>query len=240
MKKKPSCVTAESIDRYVIRQLLTAARQLLALAHEKWVSGGQCSEYLDAVWAMYEASYATVGMHIKDPRGLLRYDTWELFYVGDKLAAFHLYTKTPLGLKTGLLGSDMSREGKDIIKAHLKAQYNEPGVYGEVSHAVEKLSAGAPVVCAVYVPKVINKVVAPLEDGVHYQRNLEGVGIVTKKLVGTPKGAPKVPEGSCPIPTKPGEPLAPDADPKTAEFEEDAAFERAEHASCQLDLGDDD
>ena len=103
-------------------------------------------------------------------------------------------------------------------------------MYGEVSHAVEKLSQGAPVVCAIYVPQVLGKAVVPERDGVHYRRSLEGVGMVTKKLVGRPKGVPVSSENACPVP---------DADlipARMAGQEEDHEILLADHMSCQLEL----
>lgn len=173
----------------------------------EWYTGGDRRDVADSVWEMYRESYKQIGMHVSSPAGLLEYDRWEVLLSEGVPVAFNLYKTTPFGLKTGLLGSDGTPLGKESVKAHIKSRYRRPGIYGEVSHAVEKLSAGAPTVCAIHVPKVLGKPVIPLEDGVHYQRKLEGVGLVTKKLVGSPRGVPSGPEGSCPIPEKPGEPL---------------------------------
>lgn len=224
-------------------RLLQAARLLLA-SQWRTVTGAQRDDILDVMWAMYTSSYQKIGMHVKNPAEMLaKYDIWQVCIHDDRPIAFNLCTTTPLGLKTGLLGSDGSPDGRRAARQHARDRYGTPGVYTEVSHGVEKLVAGAPVVCAVYVAGVLNKTVAPTDDGVHYQRELEGVGVVTKKLVGTPKGAPSGPEGQCPIPKHPGKPMAPGDDPKLAAAAElDAAFELAEHAGCQLDLwdGDDD
>lgn len=212
------------------------SRWLSAAAKAVFVRGSQRKDYLDAVWEMYRTSYAKIGLSVSSPNGLLEYDMWELFLDDDVPVAFNLYKTTAFGLKTGLLGSDGSSEGKSIIKGHIKSRYSRSGVYGEVSHAVERLAQGAPVVCAVNVPKVLNKPVVATDDGVHYQRALKGVGMVTKKLVGSPKGVPSGSEAQCPVP-QPGQPLTPTPaeQQRTAEQQRMAEeLDAAEHACCQL------
>ena len=201
----------------------------------QWVTGGGQREILDQVWAMYETSYSRVGMHIPNAPGLLKYDKWEIAYDGDTPIAFNLYKTTKLGLKAGLVGSDGSSQGKSWVKGHVKRRFNRPGVYGEVSHGIERLTQGVPVVCAVHVPKVLQKPVAPEDDGVHYKRKLRGMGWVTKKLIGNPKGGLSGPEGACPIPAHPGETLFPrdDADAAVTASEEDGWMEAADHSGCQ-------
>lgn len=134
-----------------------------------------------------------------------------------------------------MLGSDGSAIGKATVKQHIKDRYKRPGIYGEVSHAVEKLSQGSPVVCAVHVPKVLEKVVVPLENGVHYQRKIGSLGMVTKKMVGNPRGVPAGPENVCPLPDKPGEPITPNDAHKLAMEKVSQELDMAEHMACQLD-----
>jgi len=212
------------------------------MAKAVWVRGGERKDYMDAVWAMYKTSYAKIGLHVSSASGLMEYDSWELFMDDEgKPIAFNLYKSTPFGLKTGLLGSDGSSEAKSIIKSHIKSRYSRSGVYGEVSHAVEKLSEGAPVVCAINVPTVLNKTIVPMDDGVHYQRSLQGLGMVTKKMIGSPRGVPSGSAGMCPVPETPGQPLTPEqAGGRTADQSHlSVELEMAEHAACQL-FGDDD
>lgn len=213
-----------------------AARFRAAAVEADWVSGGERRKYLDAVWEMYQESYRKIGTHVSSEAGLLEYDRWEIMLDEGQPLAFNLYKTTPLGLKAGLCGTDGSPTGKATLKAHIKERYKRPGVYGEVSHAVEALAAGVPVVCAVHVPEVLHKPVVPLEDGVHYQRRLEGIGVVTKKMVGNPKGGLSGPEGSCPIPEHPGEVLTPEESHRTANEKLSLELDLAEHAACQLDL----
>lgn len=202
-----------------------------------WLSGGKRSEYIDAVWEMYRASYAAIGMHLKSESDLLDYDQWEVYLESGKPVAFCVFKATPFGLKVGLLGTDGSPAGKSAVKSKVKARAAQDGVYCEVSHAVERLLAGLHVVCAIHVPKVLNKVVVPTPDGVKYERKLEGVGMVTKKMVGAPKGVPHGAENSCPIPENPGKPLGPSDVKLSAEkLAAEHRWEAAEHASCDLDL----
>jgi hypothetical protein len=213
-----------------------ATRFKASSLEEREVTGGERHAYVDAVWEMYKESYKAIGMHVPSPSGLLDYDLWELFFEGEAPVAFNLYTRTPFGLKTGLLGTDGSPVAKSAIKTHLRSRYNKPGVYGEVSHAVERLTQGVPVVCAIHIPKVLKKTVVALEDGVHYTRNIQGVGVVTKKLVGNPRGIPSGSESVCPIPDRPGEPLSPEDSAKLAFEKLSVEMDLADHASCQLDF----
>lgn len=204
-----------------------------------WAIGSERKDYVEVVWDMYKTSYQKIGMHVSSPTGLLDYDKWEIMFDGDKPVAFNLYKSTSMGLKAGLAGTDGSSVGKSMLKEHFKARLMRPGVYAEVSHAVERISAGAPVVCAVHVPKVLGKTVIPQEDGVHYQRSLEGLGPVVKKLIGSPKGVPSGSENACEIYPNPGKPLAPEEAVRlAAEHKVSQEIDMAEHASCQLDLDD--
>jgi hypothetical protein len=213
-----------------------AARFKASSLEERTITGGERNEYLSEVWGMYKESYRSIGMHVSSPNGLLDYDHWEIFFDGTTPVAFNLYTRTPFGLKTGVLGTDGSAPAKAAIKTHLRARYNRPGVYGEVSHAVERLTQGVPVVCAVHVPKTLRKKVVVLEDGVHYTRSIEGVGTVTKKLVGNPRGIPSGDESSCPIPENPGEMLTPEESSKLAFEKSSHEIDLADHMACQLDF----
>jgi len=210
-------------------------RRRIAALETKWVDDHK--DYIALVWEMYKESYKTIGLHLNGPGDLTKYAKWELILDDEKPVAFHLYKPTPHGLKTGVLGSDGSAVGKAAIKSQLREVYKRPGFFGEVSHGVERLSEGSPVVCAVNVPKVIGKAIVPLEDGVHYKRELENIGLVTKKCVGKPRGVPSS-SGTCPIPEKPGEPITPHGGAKEA-AQDEADLEAAEHFACQLELEDD-
>lgn len=212
-----------SVDKLVADRWI----QKLAGVQSKMLRGGDCKGVLIPVWDMYKTSYAKIGLSVSSIQGLLKYDIWEVFFSDKGPIAFNLYKSTSFGLKTGLLGSN-GADGKPVIKHHIKARYLRSGVYGEVSHAVERLTANVVTICAVSVPTVLGKPVAPDEDGVHYTRNIQGVGPQRKVMRGTPKGIPPM-DGSCPVP---------DEDvvlPKTASDEDDA-FEAEAHMACQLDF----
>lgn len=206
----------------------------IASTNVQRLSGSERNAAADQVWSMYQHSYEKIGMHVSNQQGLLAYDTWDVMNDDSgKPIAFNLYKSTPFGLKSGLLGSDGTSAGKAAVKQHVASRYETPGVYGEVSHAVEKISAHAPVVCAVKVADIIGKPVTVMPDGVHYKRALEGVGEVVKKMVGNPKGVESGSGDNCPVPEgtqtiAPGQTVAEGPD----------EHEAAEHCSCQIDLED--
>lgn len=143
---------------------------------------------------MYTATYRVLGLIVQSPGELLHeFPVWDLFVDGKGQArAFNLSKSTPFGQKSGLSGQDGTPEGKSALLSSLRAKFHQPGFYGEVSHKVLDIAiaAGAPVVCGVYVEKILGKKVEVLEDGIHYKRSLAGVGPVTKVLIGHPKGIP--------------------------------------------------
>jgi len=202
-----------------------------------WVTGGDRLPYASAVWEMYKASYQKIGMHVSSTHELNEYNKWALMLDDEAPVAFSLFKTTRFGLKTGLAGSDGTATGKGAIKKMIVDRFRDPGVYGEVSHAVEALTSTIPVVCVEYVAEILGKVVIPQPDGIHYQRKLEGLGMVIKKMVGHPKGIPVGSGGGCPIPENPGEPLKPgESLEKTAAEKLSQALDLAEHAACQLEL----
>lgn len=158
----------------------------------EWTRVEDRESVADAVWAMYESSYARIGLIASGPEQLLtEYDTWWVAHEGDVPRAFRVAKSTPFGLKIGLSGTDGSREGRTFLKATMGRWLAEPGVYCEVSHRMEDLAreGGAPVVCSTDAPSVLRKPVIPV-DAVHYQRNIEPIGLVTKVIVGRPLSVP--------------------------------------------------
>jgi len=173
-----------------LRQFLVPLLRRANLKCQK-VSGGDRASYLDSVWGMYQTTYRDIGTGVASPQGLFKYDLWSLCLDNQGTPkAFTLSVHTPYGLKTGLSGFDGSPEGKAQALISLKARFHEPGVYSEVSHKIEAIAVavGAPVICARDAGTILKKPIVLLEDGVHYQRNLTGVGRVTKMMVGRPKG----------------------------------------------------
>jgi hypothetical protein len=168
------------------------------------VSGGDREDWEDRVFEMVVTTYQKIGVPVNQPRDLMEFDRWYLYLnTKDQPVAFTLTKTTTFGIKAGLAGSNGSSEGKRIAIANLRSNFFKSGHYGEVSHAVEGIAtaAGAPVVCNAYAPKILGKPVEPHEDGIHYTRNISGVGTVQKVLVGKPKGIPTTDYNnpSCPV-----------------------------------------
>lgn len=157
-----------------------------------------------AVWEMVQATYAPIGLIVNSPAELDEYDVWEVYVDGDDVVAFRLGKTTPYGTKGGLLGSNGSEAGKTAVKRYIAEWFQEPGNYSEVSHRVLELAlrAGAPVVCAIYVPAILRKPVEIEGDGVHYRRFIKNVGPVSKVMVGRPLDTPvtSAQQLQCPLP----------------------------------------
>ena len=203
----------------------------------QWVSGGGRKEMLDQIWELYKTSYQKIGMHLSGPAGLFEYDHWEVTQDDSKPVAFSLYKATSFGLKLGVLGSDGTSTGLGALMDNVLENLKKPGYYGEVSHAIEKLTRKSPTVCAIHASKVLGKPVIPQADGIHYERKIEGLGNVVKKLVGNPRGIPSGPSNACPIPDAP---LVPDetknASEKKAKEKLAQELDLAEHAACQIEF----
>lgn len=196
---------------------------------ELQVSGGAREEWANKVFEMVEITYATLGIPAKSPNDLMEFDLWTLNMgpEGEPIA-FTLIKTTPYGLKMGLSGFDGSPLGKSTNVANIRKKFSKPGVYGEVSHNVEGIAtkAGAPAVCSSYVSGILKKDIAPAPDGIHYVRNITGVGLTRKVMVGFPKGIPV---------TDYNNPSCPTVASKTASLPEEGCsefFEKCAHLSC--------
>lgn len=147
--------------------------------------------FAEEVWAMYESSYAAIGLIASGPAQLLsEYDVWWLCFDANGFPrAFRVAKTTAFGVKLGLSGTDGSKEAKRVLIVAIGAMVSEPGIYGEVSHRVEEIAmaSGAPVVCVSDARRVLQKNVSPVDD-LHYTRAIAGVGDVTKVMVGRPLG----------------------------------------------------
>lgn len=181
----------------------TIARNLLASHLSRILTGNHRNEYLDAVWDMYQNTYKSIGTHVNDKHHLLYdYDRWSIVFSEDKPIQFSLFKTTSYGYKSCLSGFDGSAEGKEAQKSDIRKKYTLPGYYGEVSHSLKEMALkhNAPVVCAVYASQIIGRPVDPVGD-LEYRRSLSGVGMITKMLVGNPKGIPTTSHTSpsCPI-----------------------------------------
>lgn len=164
--------------------------------------GSARHQFLPSVWDAYQKTYRTIGMHIQSPQELLDYDRWDLLVLGEHVVSFRLWKSTAYGWKAGLSGHDGSNEGKKKAVDAIRHDMHETGFYGEVSHKVRDiaLAAGTPVVCASLAGIVLGKNVTIVSD-IEYQRQLGGLGVVTKTLVGRPRGVPTTTHKNpvCPI-----------------------------------------
>ena len=157
------------------------------------VTGSGRDEWAEKVFEMVKITYSSIGVPAKNPRELMEFDLWVLNLGPEGTPiAFTLFKTTPYGLKAGLSGFDGSSLGKSTNVNNIRKKFTKQGVYGEVSHAVEGIAtkAGAPAVCTAYVEGILKKKIEPLEDGIHYVRNITGVGPTKKVMVGYPKGIP--------------------------------------------------
>ena len=145
---------------------------------------------IEAVYELYRTQYSRLDpeLNVQMPEALLEYNCWVLIVdETDAVMAFACYKTTPYGLKLGLIASGDNTRGKDALKALLRLGLNVPGVYGEVSGAVEHLAAGyAPEIPAEQAGRVLEKQVEPDADGMHYRREITNVGFKTKLLMGKP------------------------------------------------------
>lgn len=166
------------------------AHYKLASVRREVLGGAQRAKYIDDVYDMTVKTYQKIGIKLASPHELLDYDLWWVFLNDEgKPIAFTVFKRTPFGLKAGLSGSDLSIEGKGVAVNELRKRFHDEGIYGEVSHNVEGivLAANAPKIPNIYAEAILNKPILKLhDDGYHYDRNLKGVGVVTKIMVGKP------------------------------------------------------
>jgi hypothetical protein len=193
------------------------------------VHGNSRRDFLDDVWVLYKTTYSAIGMHINSASELLEYDRWVLLFRDERIIGFRLWRKTNFGWKAGLSGSDGSQEGKKWIVSLIRQNMKSPGFYGEVSHRVRDiaLAAGVPVVCAVLAGRILGKQVEPVTD-IDYQRQLGGLGQVSKTLVGRPIGVPVT------SPANPQCPVVPRVAAITSEDDctDDDCADIGSHLSC--------
>ena len=219
----------------VINSLTNLSSAIKLASSTKKLVGTDRLEILNDVWAMYIQTYKNIGISVSSPNGLLKYDLWEVIYGEENSPiAFGLFTETHYGLKFCLAGNTGTPEGKNITVSNLRSMFKKTGYYGEASHKVLEISlnAGAPVVCPAYVSKILGKHITPNQEKViSYFRNLEGVGMVEKVMLGTPKGIPTTDAENpiCPIPK----------DAKiigASELSEDEHSDLQRHLGCLIDL----
>lgn len=150
--------------------------------------------FAPALWSMYATSYGSIGLMVDNADDILReYDLWWILFDAEgRPRAFRVGKRTNYGIKMGLSGTDGTRESKRALIKAIPTWMQQRGLYGEVSHRMEEIMsrAGVPVVCAQHAERILRKPLVPLDDGIHYVRDIQGIGPVTKVLVGRPLGIP--------------------------------------------------
>lgn len=155
---------------------------------------------IDQVFDLFEKSYQkyteeTGKQLISDPNGLLKYNRWILFYYEDdpdkKVVSFSLFKTTDFGLKSGLSGSDGTKDGKRSIVSFKIKSFNASEVFGEISGRLEEIIiTKVPVVKfkdAKEILKHLGKTDVVKTSNNHYSRNIGPLGIVIKIMVGLPE-----------------------------------------------------
>lgn len=173
------------------RVALKFSAQKLVASQTLVLTGSSRLDYSQEVFDMAKSTYAKIGLPLSKPSDLLKYQEWHITTDSDGAPlSFATYKTTNYGKKLGLAGHDGSSSGKAVVKALIATQFHKEGFYGEVSHGVEYLAmkAGVPVVPNYLASKILGKPVDLEDDGLHYTRNLKGVGTVTKMLIGKPRG----------------------------------------------------
>lgn len=178
-------------------------RRFIASLQTTRFTGADREDHLDDVWAMVQNSYVSIGVKVSSPSEILsKYEVWDLNMQEGRPIAFSLNHRTQFGFKLGLIGSNGSIEGKSVLARNIRTIFNRDGYYAEVFHKVKDiaLASGAPVVCATYVSEVLGKPIEPVDE-ISYRRNISGVGLVTKVMVGFPRGIPttSAQDPTCPI-----------------------------------------
>ena len=193
------------------------------------IEGGGRKQYEAEVWAMFVKTYSRIGLIMSAPGQMYKYAAWDVCLGPSGVpVAINLYKKTSFGWKSGLAGSDGSSEGKQFAVDNIRKKFHRGGTYGEVSHKVEAIAiaSGAPAVCASNVESVLGKAVIPSRDGIHYTRVLQGVGKVTKIMLGRPSGVPV---------TDPKQPSCTVASlPRLSAEEVDEAYDLMVHQACLM------
>lgn len=169
------------------------------LPEDKWVSESPYEmdeDQREEVWDMFTMSYKDIGLKFSDIEGIVqKYDSIWLTDLDPDPApdAFITYSKRYAGNKVGLAGSDGSSAAKSAVVNKMVNLLNSSGWWAEASHEVEKIldSKGAPVVKEK--ERALNTLHKYDRDSVDwigdgwYERYIDGVGEIKKRLFGNPK-----------------------------------------------------
>lgn len=152
-------------------------------------------DLLENVFELYEASYGSYKSQlISHSHGLLKYNRWIMFYDDDdpekRIVCFGLFKTTNFGLKSGLTGSDGSKNGKRAVLSFKISSFNTQGVFGEISGRLEeRIIKDVPAVTfekAKAILEHFGKTDVKIKSGNHYSREIGNLGVVVKIMVGLP------------------------------------------------------
>jgi len=107
-----------------------AQRWLEKQAKAKKLTGGARRAVMQEVFDMYAKTYAAIGMHLKTPEALLKYDVWEVGFDDGVPIFFSLFETTSFGLKSGSAASMVRRP-----ESRWQWQTCEPSSSGRASTA---------------------------------------------------------------------------------------------------------
>lgn len=142
------------------------------------------------VYHLYRTQYGGLdeALNIPMPEALLEFNRWVLFSdEAGEIVAFACFKTTGAGLKLGAVASTGGGSAKSALKSLVRRGLNVDSVFAEVSNGLERVVAGhVPEVRPKIIEAVLNKPVTLHEDGRHYEREITGVGLKRKLLVGRP------------------------------------------------------
>lgn len=163
---------------------------------KKWIVSNLNSldqDVLDAIWDMYEHTYKSIGLIVKNLNELTsKYKISLLIDVDEDPMpdAFTIFKPTRFGKKMVLAGTDGTKPAKRALITHKIASLKRKGWYIEASHRMADIlnSAGTNIVQDHdTVEKVLGKTVKWLNDDGKYERTVGGSIKATKQLFGFPK-----------------------------------------------------
>lgn len=144
-------------------------------------------------WNMYEKTYKNIGMHLNKDTLFSKYDSWIVNDLDQdpEIDMFVTFTNTPWGKKMGVAGNDQSLQAKEAFKKAIGTYLTKPGYYAELSLTMEFVAQkrGVPFIDnQEIVEEVLGGKSIEWEGDGYYSRQLGGMGNVSKRLYGYPKG----------------------------------------------------
>lgn len=146
----------------------------------------------EQVWEVYDFTYAKMGKHLSSKSALM--SNYDIFWIvdvdgDDSIDAFIAYSTTASGKKIGLMGSNGVKSSMMAMLAKVGELLLSNGWYAEVDKKFMRIAKRARIPHITDEAKVREVLAKPLvwnEEAGSYERNLEGLGEVTKYLIGNP------------------------------------------------------